>query len=462
MKKFIFSALLATLITACGKDEPVLDIKPGPVPETGKPNEPDKEDVENKDTTPPTENELKSYFNITPEMNVSQCIQQMSETTVEKDINGRKLQVTKSTVISRKDEKGTFVSSVSGMINGKEFTVEFACKDLKKRPQGGHMAARVIASWKKGIGEIESLPIAFDELYRLKDNHQFTAKYLSQWVDFHSSSPDGSDYYQFTNEDIAKTELSDVKYDNGKISFILTYDGFRGDDSYKGRPYLNFDKNNYYRSRIKQTDAPKSYYMQGVYQNLESFYGNFIQLEDDKVFVAELVPNSKRYDSSKDIVACTLTLTTLNNSNAELARFEYEFKGFKPLTDLQKEWVLSTKEELNSYMSKRLVNAPDGNVLEQVRKYAISYWMKLAKMEVRRNNNLLELYCDKATQNNIEVDAWIPVSRRVIHSDILLIAPHFEVVSAQKKGKVLTVTVAMTYVNEVSLDGVKATFDIAL
>ncbi|MGL4805330.1 MAG: hypothetical protein ACRC26_03185, partial [Bacteroidales bacterium] len=93
---------------------------------------------------------------------------------------------------------------------------------------------------------------------------------------------------------------------------------------------------------------------------------------------------------------------------------------------------------------------------------AVSYWMKLAKMEVRRNSRLLELYCDKATQNNIEVDAWIPVSRRVLHSDILLIAPHFEVLSAQKKGNVLTVTVAMKYVNEVSIDGVKATFDIVL
>ncbi|MGL4779694.1 MAG: hypothetical protein ACRCXN_02520, partial [Bacteroidales bacterium] len=426
------------------------------------PNEPDKEDVENKDTTPPTEIELKSYFNITNDLNVSQCIRQMIETTAEKDINGRKLQVTKSTVISRNDESGTFVSSVSGLINGEQFTVEFICKELKKRPNPGHMAKRVNVSWKKEIGEIEALPIAFDELYRLKDNHQFTARYLSQWANFYSSSPDGSDYYQYTDEDIAKTELSDVYYDNGGITFVLTYDGIRGDDSYRGRPYLSFDKHLYYKSHVKLTDEPKYYYMQGVYQNLESFYGNFIELKDEKVFVAELVPNTKRYDKSKDIVACTLTLTTLNNSNEELARFEYEFKGFKPLTDLQKEWVVSTKEELNSYMSKRFASAPDGDVSEQMKRYTVSYWMKLAKMELRRGNGLLELYCDKAKQNNIDVDAWIPVSRRVIHSDILLIAPHFEVLSAQKKGNVLTVTVAMKYVNEVSIDGVKATFDIAL
>ncbi|MGL5635526.1 MAG: hypothetical protein ACRDD0_01445, partial [Bacteroidales bacterium] len=325
-----------------------------------------------------------------------------------------------------------------------------------------YMATRVNASWKEGIASPESLPIPFDEFYRLKKSDKFTAEFLSQWVHFYSTSPGGSDLYDFTDEDIAKMELSDVEYDNGKISFVLTYDGIRGNDSYKGRPNLNFDKNDYYKSRIKLTDEPKYYYMQGVYQNLESFYGSFIELEDDKVFVAELVPDSKRYDNTKDIVTCTLTLSTFNNSNEELARFEYEFKGFKPLTDLQKEWVVSTKEELNSYMSKRFASAADGDVSEQMQRYAVSYWMKLAKMEVRRNSRLLELYCDKATQNNIEVDAWIPVSRRVLHSDVLLIAPHFEVLSAQKKGNVLTVTVAMKYVNEVSIDGVKATFDIVL
>ncbi|MGL5690285.1 MAG: hypothetical protein ACRDD8_05620, partial [Bacteroidales bacterium] len=439
------------------------DIKPGPVPETGKPNEPDKEQAGNEaDTTPPTEAELKSYFNINTDLNVYQCLQQIKESTEEKDIQGRKLRVTASNVVSRNDEDGSFVSAVSGTVDGKDFSVEFACKGLKKKPARFYMATRVNASWKEGIASPESLPIPFDEFYRLKKSDKFTAEFLSQWVHFYSTSPGGSDLYDFTDEDIAKMELSDVEYDNGKISFVLTYDGIRGNDSYKGRPNLNFDKNDYYKSRIKLTDEPKYYYMQGVYQNLESFYGSFIELEDDKVFVAELVPDSKRYDNTKDIVTCTLTLSTFNNSNEELARFEYEFKGFKPLTDLQKEWVVSTKEELNSYMSKRFASAADGDVSEQMQRYAVSYWMKLAKMEVRRNSRLLELYCDKATQNNIEVDAWIPVSRRVLHSDILLIAPHFEVLSAQKKGNVLTVTVAMKYVNEVSIDGVKATFDIVL
>lgn len=463
MKKVIFIALIAVLLSACGKDEPVLDIKPGPMPETGTPDKPgDKDEVENKDTTPPTEMDLKAYFDITSELNVSESLQRIKASTEEKEIQGRKIQVNENNILERNDEEGSFVSSVSGTVNGKEFTVEFACKGLKKRPGKYFMATRVQVDWKKDAKPVELTKIAFDELYRLKKADQFTAAYLSQWVTFSSTNPEGADPYVFTNEDVAKTEISEVQYSDGRITFVLSYDGTRGKTAYKERPSLRFDKNEYYKNLVKPTNEPKYFYAQGVYEYLSSFYGSFIETPDDKVFMVEIVPGSRSVDRTDNTVSCILTLSTFENSDQELARFEYHFTGFKPLSDLKNEWALSTRPELNSYMSSRLKSAPDGDVMQLMKRYPVSNWVKSTKMEVRRDGQMLELYCDKAVQNNITVDAWMPVSHRVLHSDILLIAPHFEVVAAQKKGKVLTVTVAMTYVNELSLKEVKSTFDIAL
>lgn len=463
MKKVIFIALTAAFLTACDKDEPVLNVKPGSVPETVVPNKPDKEQAGNEaDTTPPTEAELKSYFNINTDLNVYQCLQLIKESKEEKDIQGRKLHVTASNVVSRNDEEGSFVSSVSGTVNGKEFAVEFACKGLKKKPARFYMASRVNVTWKEGVTSPESLPIPFDEFYRLKKSDKLTAEFLSQWVRFYSTSPDGSDLYDFTDEDIAKTALSEVRYDEGRIYFIVTYDGLVGKTAIREQPFIRFDKNLYYKNTVKTTKEPQYFYMQGVYEHLESFYGNFLEFSDDKVFVAEIVPQSKNCNKSNNTITCTLSLTTYQNSNEELARFEYEFKGFKPLTDLKNEWSLSTTSELNSFMSKRFASAADGDVSEQMKRYAISNWIKLAKSFVKRDGQLLELYVDKGRLNNVEVDAWIPASRRVIHADIRLLAPHFEVISSKKQGKNLSLTIELTNANEISLSGVTATLNVAL
>ncbi|MEG0647493.1 MAG: hypothetical protein RR471_10010, partial [Bacteroides sp.] len=75
-------------------------------------------------------------------------------------------------------------------------------------------------------------------------------------------------------------------------------------------------------------------------------------------------------------------------------------------------------------------------------KLPIAYWIKMAQMAVRRNDSLLKLYVGKGEQNNTEVEAWMPESRRVIYSDILLLAPYFEVVSARKSGNRLYLQVA--------------------
>lgn len=459
MKKIVFVAAIFALISACSKDDSIIDL---PTTPTEKPDA----GTEGKDpaTTPPTTEDLKAYFKITTDQTTAQATQLIATTIGKQTVNGKVIDVTKSNVLNRNDEEGKLIVMIEGTISGKAFSKEYSFEELVKKPKSFYMASRVQVRWKSQLNNApETTPIAFDELYRLKQTDKFTAQYLSQWVEFYASTPEKGNIYIYTDEDIEKTQLSDVNYNDGKITFILSYNGTKGNDTSKGRPSLNFDKNEYYKRKVTlNTSYTKQFYMQGVYEHLESFYGNALELEDEKTFVAELVPNSKHLDKSSNTISCQLSLSTYQNSNGELARFEYKFEGFKPLSDLKEEWLLATTSDLDEYMKKRLGNAPDGDVLEKVEKFPVGNWIKMAQMAVRRNNSLLKLYAGKAEQNNIEVEAWIPESRRVIHSDILLVAPHFEVISARKNGNRLHLQIALTYVNEVSLTDVVAPLEVML
>ncbi|WP_431441120.1 hypothetical protein [Bacteroides hominis] len=72
-------------------------------------------------------------------------------------------------------------------------------------------------------------------------------------------------------------------------------------------------------------------------------------------------------------------------------------------------------------------------------------------MAIRRKRHLLQLVSGKGIQDNVEVDTWVPVSNLVINSDILVLNPRFEVVSARKTANRLYLQVALTFVNEVAL-----------
>lgn len=466
IKKFLYAAAMIALLTACGSDDPIAEL---PVIPTEKPSvSPDvngeKPEVEKDTITEPKLTDLQIYFNLNNSLTVDQAIKYITETRDEKDINGVILRITETKVETRNDEEGKCTILFTGIINKKEFTKQFSFEGLSKKPEKYFMAKRGNMKWKEEFrSNPEKCPIAFDELYRLKKTDKFTAKYLSQWVDFYATNPEGTSYYVFSEEDIAKTEITNISYNDGLISLTINYDGITGKTNYKEQPSLKFNKDAYYQQKVTlNRNNTKQYYMQGFYEYLESFYGNAIQVEDEETFLVELVRDSKTYDRGDNSVRCHFSLSTFTNPDVELARFEFRFDGFKPLTDLKKEWFLATRSELNEYMSKKLANAPDGDVMQQMKRMPVSNWIKLTQMGVRRDGGALELYCDKIRLNNIDVDAWIPVSRRVIHSDILLAGPHFEVRAAEKKGKLLTIQVALIYVNETSLKDVVVPLEVML
>lgn len=456
MKKILTIAIIATLIVGCSKEDPTSEFTQPP---TEKPAPGDG----SESVAAPLNDDIKTYFSLSPSDYVYKAVKSVTETKGEKTVNGKKIDITQSSIEEKNEESGTLKFKVTGKINGKEFTQSYSFDGFAKKPGSFFMASRGYARWKDGIKKPETSDFAFDELYRLKQTDKFTAKYLSQWAEFCSSGQDGSDFYIYSEEDIDNTLISDIQYTNGSITFVITYKGIRGSDSYKDRPSLRFDKNEYYKQLVSlNLENTKQYYMQGFYENLESFYGNAITISDDKLFVAELVPHSKSCDKSGNTIRCSLSLSTYNDNNP-LAQFEFDFSGFKPLSDLKQEWFAATKSDLNDYMSARLSKVPDGDITELLtNRYPVSAWIKMTQMAVRRGSGALLLYCTKSTLNNIDVDTWVPESRRVIHSDIFLADPHFEVISAKKTGNRVIINLAMTNVNEVSLEGVITPIEVLL
>lgn len=411
---------------------------------------------------PPTVEDLKAYFSIGSKQTVAQAIRLITEAVGEQTVNKKRIEVRRSSVTAREDNKGRLIVMVAGLINGKAFSHEYTFEGLVQKPANHDMALRAQVRWKSQFASMpEAIPIAFDELYRLKQTDQFTARYLSQWVEFSSSSPDGQSYI-YTDEDIEKTRISEVKYSGNQITFVISYNSIQGVSTQKGRPALTFDRNEFYKRKVTlNREDIKQYYMQGVYENLETFYGNAIRIEDEDLFVARLVVDSKSFDPSRNLIGCQLSLVT-RKGGTELAQFDFVFEGFKPLSDLGKEWLLATKTELNEYMQRYLKRVADGDVLKQVENLPISRWIKMAQMAISRKGSLLQLYAGKGVQDGTEVDAWVPVSHLAINSDILLLNPRFEVVSAQKKENRLYMQVALVFVNAVELRDVVVPLEVIL
>ena len=418
--------------------------------------------------SPPTLEDIKAYLGISGNETVAQVIALITNATDEKTVNGRVMRITKGVVTLKNERLGKLTVKIEGTIGGKPFSETYSFDGLTKKPEDHHIATRAHVKWKSEFDKSpESTTIAFDELYRLKQPAKFTVEYLSQWVGFYSSDVDGT-VYHFTEEDLKKTQISDVSYDNiaKKISFVITYNGIKGATSAKERPSLSFDHNLFYKRKVSLLkEETKNFYMQGVYKNLDVFINKFarVQGDDSNEYALMYVENSKNSNVHSNSISCKLSLAPIKDGDNILAEFDFIFEGFKPLSDLKEEWGLATSADLGEAMGKKFKKLSDGNVLEQVQKYPISIWIKLAQMYISRDKKFVMLAWDKDRMNGQEVDALIAQSARVLQTgDILLLQPIFELRTAKKEGNRLTLEVAFTSANEFGLEGVVTTFTVTL
>ena len=445
MRKAIIAAFIALLFAACGSDGNSSDsILPTPSTE--------------QNVSEVTTDDIVEYFNLDKQLNVYQALEKAKASLGNKTVNGKLVSVIAVNELNKDEEKGTFTLRVIGNSVDKAFTKDVEYTGFAQKPTDYEMVSRAVASWKADVNYLKYFD--FDTLYRLKDNSKFTAAYLQQFVDLSSSSVEGNKHYTFTPEDWANTTISDVRYIggsySGRIAFTITYKGRKGNTG-NSSPNVPFDKNKYYATLVTaNSEQASKLFMRGVYEHADVFYTSLLKFDSDK-FVPYL--KGKHKDDGANSLRLSINLVAKDGHDTELADFEVEVTGFKPLSALNNELLIANSAEVGKFFGKYFRNKADGDYSAAVKAFDPRVWFKNVQMSLNRDGEVIVLYPNEvqAGNGNNLLTAWVPGSGMAKYMDIYLLDPRVEVLSAVKSGNFLDVKYKLVYVNEVAVTGKEQT-----
>lgn len=446
MKKIILAVSIALLCAACGGDGSSSDpVQPNPSTE--------------QNAAEVTNDDIVKFLNLDKQQNVYQALETAKASLGNRTVNGKALNVTAIDVLNSDEEKGTFTLRVVGNSGGKTFTKDVEYVGFAQKPNDYEMVSRAVAAWKTDVNYLKDFD--FDTLYRLKDNSKFTAAYLQKFINLSSSSVGGSKHYTFTPADWANTTVSDVRYvggsTSGQIAFTITYKGRK--NSSVG---VEMNKNEYYRNQISvNTEEVSKLYMRGVYEHADVFHTSLFKYDSEK-FVPYL--KSKRRDDGTNAITLSIQLVAKDGHDTELAKFDVELTGFKPLSVLDNDLTIGSSIELRDFFAKRYKSKADGDYSAAVSRLNTKLWFNKVEMYVTRDNEQIDLQANgvQSEYGGGNVTAWEPTSNLAKYFDFYLLEPRIEVTSAKKIGNFLDITYKIVYVNDVAVDGKLRTLHVHL
>lgn len=463
MKKTLLLAFVCAALAACGKDDPI-DL-PKPAPEQQKesgnsensdsdnptPN-PDQPDSGQPDPAPTvTKEEMATYFGFGYE-DVNTAIARTRTAKGVRKIGDKNIEVTKVEVKSKDETAGSFVLYLEGKVNDKAFDTTLTFDGFNKRPDNYNMGKRVQGKWKAGVDKYAKFDL--DYLLREKKTDKFTAQYLSEVIEFYSTDFDGKAFY-YTEEDIRKSVISDMKYNSnggGEISFNLTYSGVKSDSPIR----LSIDKNIYYAGKVTvDADFAKGLYVKGVEKNYALFGGRAIRY-DEKLYAVQCV-GANNANESEGKLTLDFKLMSVHGDGGALAIFSKEVGGFKLLKDLKDELVPLFNTDVQEVMKKYVdINTPVGDVKEKI-KAKIENWIMKVNFSIKREGQWYDLVWDS--------DLRLLIGEVGQVMDIYLERPKFELVSASLKDegrKMLYLGIKLLYANETSLSDNNVVFTLPI
>ena len=446
MRKIILAVSIVLLCAACGGDGSSLDpVQPNPSTE--------------QNAAEVTNDDIVKFLNLDKQQNVYQALETAKASLGNRTVNGKALNVTAIDVLNSDEEKGTFTLRVTGNSGGKTFTKDVEYVGFAQKPNDYEMVSRAVAAWKTDVNYLKDFD--FDTLYRLKDNSKFTAAYLQKFINLSSSSVGGSKHYTFTPADWANTTVSDVRYvgssTSGQVAFTITYKGRK--NSSLG---VEMNKNEYYRNQISvNTEEVSKLYMRGVYEHADVFHTSLFKFDSEK-FVPYL--KSKRRDDGTNAITLSIQLVAKDGHDTELANFDVELTGFKPLSALDNDLTIGSSIELRDFFAKRYKSKADGDYSAAVSRLNTKLWFNKVEMYVTRDNEQIDLQANEVQSEygGGNVTAWEPTSNLAKYFDFYLLEPRIEVTSAKKIGNFLDITYKIVYVNDVAVDGKLRTLHVHL
>ena len=174
---------------------------------------------------------------------------------------------------------------------------------------------------------------------------------------------------------------------------------------------------------------------------------------DSEKFVPYL--KSKRRDDGTNAVTLSIQFVAKDGHDTELANFDVELAGFKPLSALDNDLTIGTSTELRDFFAKRYKTKADGDYSAAVSRLNTKLWFNKVEMYVTRDNEQIDLQANEVQSEygGGNVTAWVPTSNLAKYFDIYLLEPRIEVTSAKKTGNYLDITYKLVYVNDVAVDG---------
>ena len=446
MRKIILAVSIVLLCAACGGEGSSSDpVQPNPSTE--------------QNAAEVTNDDIVKFLNLDKQQNVYQALETAKASLGNRTVNGKALNVTAIDVLNSDEEKGTFTLRVTGNSGGKTFTKDVEYVGFAQKPNDYEMVSRAVAAWKTDVNYLKDFD--FDTLYRLKDNSKFTAAYLQKFINLSSSSVGGSKHYTFTPADWANTTVSDVRYvgssTSGQVAFTITYKGRK--NSSVG---VEMNKNEYYRNQISvNTEEVSKLYMRGVYEHADVFHTSLFKFDSEK-FVPYL--KSKRRDDGTNAITLSIQLVAKDGHDTELANFDVELTGFKPLSVLDNDLTIGSSIELRDFFAKRYKSKADGDYSAAVSRLNTKLWFNKVEMYVTRDNEQIDLQANEVQSEygGGNVTAWEPISNLAKYFDFYLLEPRIEVTSAKKIGNFLDITYKIVYVNDVAVDGKLRTLHVHL
>ena len=446
MRKIILAVSIVLLCAACGGDGSSSDLVQ-PTPST------------EQNAAEVTNDDIVKFLNLDKQQNVYQALETAKASLGNRTVNGKALNVTAIDVLNSDEEKGTFTLRVMGNSSGKTFTKDVEYVGFAQKPNDYEMVSRAVAAWKTDVNYLKDFD--FDTLYRLKDNSKFTAAYLQKFINLSSSSVGGSKHYTFTPADWANMTVSDVRYvggsTSGQVAFTITYKGRK--NSSLG---VEMNKNEYYRNQISvNTEEVSKLYMRGVYEHADVFHTSLFKFDSEK-FVPYL--KSKRRDDGTNAITLSIQLVAKDGHDTELAKFDVELTGFKPLSALDNDLTIGSSIELRDFFAKRYKSKADGDYSAAVSRLNTKLWFNKVEMYVTRDNEQIDLQANgvQSEYGGGNVTAWEPTSNLAKYFDFYLLEPRIEVTSAKKIGNFLDITYKIVYVNDVAVDGKLRTLHVHL
>ena len=446
MKKIILAVSIVLLCAACGGEGSSSDpVQPNPSTE--------------QNAAEVTNDDIVKFLNLDKQQNVYQALETAKASLGNRTVNGKALNVTAIDVLNSDEEKGTFTLRVVGNSGGKTFTKDVEYVGFAQKPNDYEMVSRAVAAWKTDVNYLKDFD--FDTLYRLKDNSKFTAAYLQKFINLSSSSVGGSKHYTFTPADWANTTVSDVRYvgssTSGQIAFTITYKGRK--NSSVG---VEMNKNEYYRNQISvNTEEVSKLYMRGVYEHTDLLHTSLLNYDRDK-FVT--YPTGKQKNDGSNSMTLSIQLVAKDGHDTELANFDVELTGFKPLSALDNDLTIGSSIELRDFFAKRYKSKADGDYSAAVSRLNTKLWFNKVEMYVTRDNEQIDLQANgvQSEYGGGNVTAWEPTSNLAKYFDFYLLEPRIEVTSAKKIGNFLDITYKIVYVNDVAVDGKLRTLHVHL